>query len=158
MWRTNLSADHLDDSASQCASAFEFVARHDDGRAGSSRVAQGGIEFVACGRIESGVRFVEQPQFGTTGDETGQRSAAFLSSREPTDGNIGETLCEAHALQRCMHLGRTCANGGAPKPHVFSNGEIGVQAVGVAEQTDPATHGLTLGAQIATKQNGLATR
>ena len=158
MWRANLAADDLDYSGSQSTGTLEFVARHDDGCPGGGRVAQGGVEFVAGGSVEAGVGFVKQPQFGASGNQTGQRCAALLSSRQATDCNIGEALSEAHALQRRLHLGLTCANGCTPKAHVFTNGEIGIQTVGMAEQANPAAHCLTLSAQIATQQHGLATR
>ena len=130
---TDLAANDLDHSGSQRASALEFVTRHDDGCPGGGCVAQRGIEFVAGGSVEASVGFVEQPQFGTAGDETGQRSTTLLSSRQAAHGNIGETLSQTHALQRCLHLGPTCTNGCTPKTHVLANGEIGIQAVGMAE-------------------------
>jgi len=80
MWWANLAADDLDHSGSQSASALEFVTRHDDGCPGCGCVAQDGVEFVAGGSVEASVRFVEQPQFGSAGNETGQRRATLLPS------------------------------------------------------------------------------
>jgi len=63
----------------QSTGAFEFVTRHDDRRPRRGRSAEYTIEFVATVGVESGVWFVEEPQFGSPGDESGQCRATTLT-------------------------------------------------------------------------------
>ena len=119
--------------------AVEFVARDEDRRSGSGRLAQRGVEFVASTLVEPGVRLVEQPQFGATGHETGERRAPLLAggqlARPDVDASRSATpiRCIAASISAAVAPDRR-----SPEPDVLAHRQVSVQPVLMTEQTDVA--------------------
>ena len=59
-------------------------------------------EERARGGVEAGVRLVEQPEGGATGDQRGQRDAAALPGREPAGRGRAQAAGQAEALERAV--------------------------------------------------------
>ena len=121
----------------QRAGPLELVTGDDDRRPRRRRLAEQGVELVAALGVEAGVRLVEQPQLGATGDEARQRGAAPLAGRQRADRDVGEPPGEPEPLDRRLDLVARGTDRRAPEPDVLGDGEIGVEAVGVPEQADP---------------------
>ena len=79
----HLAGDDVDAAGGQRSGPLELVAGDDDGGAGRRGLAQRGVELVAPGGVEPGVRLVEQPQLGPAGHQAGQRGAPLLAGRQP---------------------------------------------------------------------------
>ncbi len=98
---------------------------------------------------------VEQPQFGPPGDEYSERDTATLASRQSRHPLIGQAAVESEEVDGRRDLGVGRPTGARPETHVLGDGQLVVQAVGVGEQTDPATHLAAVGSQVATGDDGL---
>ncbi len=94
----------------------------DDHRgAGVGGVAHDGVDVGPPGRVEAGVRFVEQPEFGAAGDEAGQRGATLLSRRKLADTKVGESSGETEAIDGSSDLGRRGADDLTPEGDVLGH-------------------------------------
>jgi len=96
------------------------------------------------------VRLVEQPEFGSTGDESGQGGATPLTSRQFRHPHIGQSAVESHASHRVASFVSRGARQPAPEFDVLGHGEIVIQTVGVADEPDVGPHPITIGCQINT--------
>ena len=76
----NLAGEDLDGPGGQGAGPVELVAGDDDRRTGRRGGPQRGVELVTAGRVETGVRLVEQPQAGAPGDR-GRRAPCAAADR-----------------------------------------------------------------------------
>lgn len=131
-----MTTSDLDDPGRQCAGPLEFVARDDDRRARPSSVAQHTVEFVATGRIESGVGFVEQPHRRPARHQTGECDAASLARTEPIDREGREAIPDSHPLHGRSHLGRRCTDRRPPEGHVLGDRQLAIQTIGVSQEPD----------------------
>ena len=84
----------------QRAGTFELVAGDDDRRPRRGRLAEHGVELVATVGVEPGVRLVEQPQLGATGDDARQCGAPPLAGRQRPHPYVGEPPGEPEPLER----------------------------------------------------------
>src|SRR6185503_17195299 len=78
-----VTAGDGDRARRQPTGALELVAGDDDGAAALSGGAHLGVEHVATGGVETGVRLVEEPQLRIACEEDGERGAPPLAGRQP---------------------------------------------------------------------------
>ena len=83
-------------------------------------LAQHGVELVASGGVEPGVRLVEQPQLGAAGDEAGEGGAPLLAGGQPAHRDAGEPAGETEPFERRVDLGRRGADRRAPERDVLA--------------------------------------
>ena len=101
-------------------------------------LAQRGVELVAAGGVEAGVRLVEQPQLGPPGDEAGQRGAPLLAGREAAHRRARRAGRRGRGGPCAASISASVApDRGAPEADVLGDGEVEVEPVAVAEQADP---------------------
>jgi sortase A len=132
------------------------MAGNDHRGTGVGGVAHDGVDVGPPSRVESGVRFVEQPELGAAGDETSQRRAALLSRRKLADTKVDEPSGKFEALDRCSCFGRRGADELAPKGDVLGHREIEVQTVAVPEQAGMRSQLVAFGVQVEA-QHGART-
>ena len=85
------------------------------------------------------MRFVEQPEFGTTGDERRQRGPPSLTGRQSGRGHVEQSFTDPASGQRPVGIHRLCPGCTRPEPHVVGRAEVGVEPVVVGQHPDPAT-------------------
>ena len=132
------------------------MAREQDGRTGLRRVEDQGIDQVPARPVEPGMGLVEQPQLGPTSDERGQRRAPTLTRREPCDRDRGHASIDPASGQRAAGVDVVGAGGAGPEVDVVDGGQVGVQAVIVGEQADPAADRPGVGRDVHTEDPRLA--
>ena len=117
-----------------------------------------GVELVAAGCVEAGMGLVEQPQLGAAGDQAGQRRAPPLTGRQLANRHVAAAgPARPMRSSAAADLVRRRADRRAPELDVLGDGEIGVEAVGVAEQADARPHSLTLLGEVETQHHRGAT-
>jgi hypothetical protein len=70
------------------------------------------------------MRFIEQPKFGPTSNQTCKRRAATLTRGKTTDRNIAQPSIEAKTNHRRFGVGKVGARGKRPKSHIVGNAEF----------------------------------
>ena len=156
-WILDLAGDDVDGARRQRAGTFELVAGNDDRRPRRRRLTEHGVELVTTLGVEAGVRLVEQPQLGATGDDARQGGAPPLAGRQRPHPNVGEPPGEPEPLEGGIDLIGRGTDGRAPEPDVLGHREIGVETVGVAEQADPRADRVALGRQVEPEHPSAAT-
>ena len=81
------------------------------------------------------MRFVEQPQFRSASDQACQCCSPPLTCAQTSDRHVGETINQSHPLHSAPNLVGRCAHGCSPEPNVVADRKVGVQTVGVPEQS-----------------------
>jgi hypothetical protein len=74
------------------------------------------------------MRFIEQPKFGPTSDQTCKRCAATLTCGKATDRNITQPSIETKTNHRRFDIGKVSASGKRPKSHIVGNTEFVIEA------------------------------
>jgi hypothetical protein len=95
----------------------------------------------ARGRIEPGVRLIEQPQGRPAGEQRGEGDPTSLPGRETADRGGAQTPDQSQTFQSTLAGGRREAEGPHGKPHVLRRTELVVEGGGMAQKTDVAAHG-----------------
>jgi sortase A len=103
------------------------------------------------------VWFVEQPEFGAPSDEARKCGPSALAGAQGADPDIAEPVGEPHPAEGRIDLGSGRAHGRPPEGHVVGDGEVGVEPVGMAEETHMAAHRHTVERQIVAEHLSLAT-
>ena len=124
------------------------MAGHHHGGAGGDCLPQDGVELVAAGGVEAGVRFVEQPQFGAAGDEARECRAPLLARAERPDRNVPEPTVDGESDHRTGDLVGSGTDRRTPERDVLRHGQVAVEAVPMTEQPDPRTDRLLVGEQV----------
>lgn len=127
---------------------------HQNRRSGAAGFEKSSIEIVAARGVQAGMGFVEQPDLGATGHETGQCRTTPLPRGQTTRGHIGESTGEIETFQHRFGLGSLGADRGGPELDVLAYRELTVEPVGMSQQTHPGAHLLALGAYVETQHPG----
>ncbi len=98
-------------------------------------------EELARGRIEPGVRLVEQPQRGPAGQQRGQGGPAPLAGREPAGGGGAQAAGQPDPGQGGLGPFGREAEGPHGEPDVLRRGEVVVERGGMSQKTDVTPDG-----------------
>jgi sortase A len=150
-----VTTGHDDLTVGQRRGTLQLVAGEQDRDPGGSRVPDEAVEDVASGSVEAGVGFVEQPEPGVPHEQGGQRGPAPLAGRQAGDGEVAEPAVDAGPGEGGLDVGGA-AHGSGPEADVLGDGQVVVEAGGVAEEGDLAAHRLSVAAQVDPEHGGLA--
>src|SRR6478736_5923153 len=139
-----LAGNDVDPSGGERSCPLELVAGDDHGRSRRRGLAQRVVEFVAGRRVEAGVGFVEQPEFGAPRHQTGERRATALTRGQRADGHVADPPVDPEPLHRRRQLGLGGTDRRSPETDVLGDREVTVEPVLVPEQTDTAPHRVAL--------------
>ena len=114
----------------------------------SSRLRPGGVQ--------PGVGFVQKPQFRASHRDRRQRNPSSLTSGEAADRHRQQPGFECHRSDGASYVGLVHARRPGPEADVLLDGEIVVQAVDMAEVSDPATQRPALGGKLQAEHGGAA--
>jgi hypothetical protein len=99
--------------------------------------------------------FIEQPKFGTSRQQTGERCSPPLTSRQTTNRNIAQSTIKTK-LRHCRFgiadVGSRCPR---PEMNVVGNREFVIEAGSMGQQPNAVTHGATVIAKDDTQHNCL---
>ena len=151
-----MTAGDNDMAASERAGSIELVARKDDRGAGGGGFDHEGVEQVAAGGIEAGVRLVEQPQLGVAHEHGRQRRPAALPGRQPPHGDGAEALGHPRPLEGAADRHGT-ARGFGPEAHVLLGREVLVEASGVPKEGDVPADGASVTLEVMAEDDRFAS-
>ena len=123
----------IDDSRGEAAGAFQLVRREDDGDSGCVGVTQDAVEQILRCCIETGMGFIEQPQFATLGNQTRKGDATTLTSAQTRRTNVQQTRLKPYPFERVCGKALRTACGARSKGDVFCHRQFVVKAVGVGK-------------------------
>lgn len=124
--------------------------------AGRGGVGDELVDEVATGSVEAGVGLVEQPEFGTAGDEGGECGPTALSGRETGRWHLGEPTVEPARRERPVDVGGVGSRSPRPEADVVGGAEIGVEAVVVGEHAHPPAYRTGCGSDVDTEDVSFA--
>lgn len=123
-----------DNARGQSLGPLQFVGGNEHGGPCTHCTTDHVVKQVTAVSVKAGMRFVEQPEPGATGNEAGERGPAALTRRQPAGGHGCEPPVEPQLCERCVDLAVTCPGGATPEAHVLPNREVRIQAVLVAKE------------------------
>jgi len=127
----------------------------DDRCSSRGRVSNEGINDVASFFVETRMRFVKQPKFGTSRQQTGKRGSPPLTSRQTANCDIAQSTIETklcHCRFGIDHVGARCPR---PEMNIVGNREFVIEASSVREQPNPVPHGAPVFTKVDTQHNCL---
>ena len=147
------AAGDVDDSRGQRHGAVGLVAGDEHCDARVRRLLDDGVQVVATGSIEPGVRLVEQPQGGSADDEAGERCTPLLTGGQPAHRDGGQPAAQTQPFEGGQPLVVGRPDRRPPEVDVLPDREVEVQPVAVAEHADERTDPVSLGGQIAAEHD-----
>ncbi len=105
----------------------EFVRGDEDCTPCCGSVGDQSIDEIATALVESGVGFIEKPEFRTSSCGHGDGGAAALASRQTTNRNVEQPRLDLHSFRAgpLLCLGHT--GGSTPETNVLAHREVVVE-------------------------------
>ena len=132
---------------------IELMGRHKNRSPGCGCIGDQRVDDVAAGLIEPGVRFIEEPQFGTARCGHSNCGATALPGGKPTHRNIEQPPFDLHTSRGSILLSTFDASGPTPESQVLFDGQIVVQHRLMTDVANPVAHRTTVGAEIASEHD-----
>jgi len=104
-----------------------------DGGAGRGCIAQDGVKLVTGGRVESGVRLVEQPHRCSTHHERCKSRPAPLSGRQRSSASRCDTSIDSESCECIVDVALPRTDEPSRERNVLTRCEVGVQTVAVSK-------------------------
>src|SRR5438270_2224908 len=153
----DLAAGHSDDARRKGACPVELVGRNQHRRSRACRVGDQLVETLTAVGVEPGVGLVEQPEIGRPQEEGGHGNPSALPGGQPERLHARQAAGEPEPRQRVVDGNRAGGAGGpGDEAQVVGDGQVVVEAGGVAEQRHAATHRPTVAPEIVAKDRRLA--
>ncbi len=134
-----------------------FMRCDDDGCPRRGRFAKQRIDFITPVRVETGMRFIEQPQRRAANCHHGKGRASLLPRRHARNGRTKKPIVQAHPLRRFFDFVALCSDDIAPEAQIFTRTEIEIQTVRVTEESNARSNSIAFTRDIEAHHMGRTT-